>query len=209
MSFNSHEPEPNGNGVLRFGELVEKTQTLVFGVREYTGYVWGKRIPRTNEARARAAWNDLEEQRARMGDPSPLMLHERFLTEVRVAVATVEAGKPEDRASMVDWFYDQVKDALVMHDQLVEQGVRPTGPEYQVFLNRLICSLVEGFSPLQADLLDPDEVRTILRALHYPGFWTKKDESDEADSGKVQMTETLPTTEESPTGSTSKQKLPV
>lgn len=201
--------EPNGsasktNGVVRFGDVVAGTRTLVLGVREYTAYVWGKRVPRTREALARAAYNELQEEVARMGDPSPLLVHERFLTEVRVALAAVSgelaAGQPEEAASRAEWFLDTVRTSLEAHDAILPT-YRPRGPEYHAFLNRLVCALTEGLSPITADLLSFEEISELLNAVHYPGFW--KDDSDEADQGKVPETETETTTETmNQTGST-------
>jgi hypothetical protein len=168
--------------------------------------VWGQRIPRTNEFRARAAYNDFQDEVARMGDPSPLLLHERFLTEVRVALASVDARVKQNAGEAADaasWFQDQVQTALLAHDDLMPSW-RPPGPEYQGFLNRLICSLVEGLSPLQADLMNIDEVRTLLHDLHYPGFWTP--EGGEAESGKAPTATETTTPTPSPTGSTSKRR---
>lgn len=197
--------EPNGsaskNGVVRFGDMVAGTRTLVLGVREYTAYVWGKRIPRTNEASARAAYNELQEEVSRMGDPSPLVIHERFFTEVRVALAAVsgelKSGQPDDVDNRAAWFLDEVRRSLEAHDALMP-SYRPRGPEYHAFLNRLVCALVEGLSPITADLMSFDEISELLHELHYPGFW--RDDSGEAAEGKA-LTGTAETTT-SPTGST-------
>jgi hypothetical protein len=198
--FSSNGATEPPNGVVRIGDTIPEPRTIVVGTREYTGYVWGRRMPRTNEAMVRQAAQDLEIERARQGEPSHLFLLVRFLDDVRQAQAALTAGGSPDQ------FAAAVAAALEHYDTLVQQPQVPL-PIWQTYLNRVMCGLIEGLSPIQADLFNSPETSAILEALHYPGFW--KDPSlPNPPTPPAAASETTPPTTTSPTGSISKPESP-
>lgn len=118
--------------ILRLGDLVPDTRPVVV-TRDgrdtiLKGYVWGRRIPRSIEARVRQAYEDL-----------PKSIEVRTINgEIQVD----SGGEP-------------------LTDVKFNMG------DYQDMLTRVACGLVEGLSPLEAEVLSYEEIRTLLGYLEY------------------------------------------
>lgn len=192
------------NGIVRIGDTVVESRTIVVGSREYTAYVWGKRMPRTNEAQVRQAAQDLDLKRAQLGETPPLAALIQLREALRSGLAAADAGTPAETV-LAD-----LRTSFQALDQVAALVQAPL-PMWQEYLNRVMCGLVEGLSPLQADLFTQAEVRQILETCHYPGFW--RDPEAPLPNGPAPtipaVSPTMTTTTTSSTSSTSKPELPV